>query len=272
MSGSVIDTGGGPRTIVFSHGSFMDKTMFAPQVSFLSGLGWRCISYDSRALTRPRDMHDLADLAADCLSLADARGVGSFVLCGMSVGAFMAVELALAQPGRLEAMILIDGKAAAYSEAERRALAPLFAPLDVDGTIPADFAEWLATMCFGATTRKTRSELAAGWVRRWTGEIPARSAHRQYRSWIDKADRRADLPRIHVPTLIIHGEEDVPTPLSHSTEMAERMPDAALLVVPRAGHTSNLEQPDFVNAAIKDFLGRATMPDRSRNGSHARTM
>ena len=116
------------------------------------------------------------------------------------------------------------------------------------------------------------TELAAAWRKRWTGTIPARSAHRQYLSWMSKADRRGDLPRIRIPTLILHGEEDVPTPLSHSTEMAERMPNASLVVVPRAGHTSNLEQPDFVNAAIKDFLDQALNSGRRRNGSHARTM
>ena len=249
--------------MVFSHGSFMDNTMFDPQLDHFAARGWHCVSYNSRALTHPDEIHTLADLADQCIAVADAYVPGPFVLCGMSVGAFMAIELALSRPERIAAMILIDGKAAAYSDDESTALAPIFAPLDTDGPMPADFANWLAPMCFGATTCAENPALVARWIERWTTRIPARSAHRQYRSWIDKADRRPDLGRIAIPTLILHGAEDIPTPLAHSEAMAAAMPNASLVVVPRAGHTSNLEQSDFVNTQIEQFLDRAVLAGRS---------
>lgn len=256
MSGTahVIDTGGAGPAIIFAHGSFMDKSMFEPQISHLAARGWRCISYDSRALTHTDAVHSLGDLADDCLALAAERSLDSFVLCGMSVGAFMAIELALRAPERLRRLILIDGKAASYSAGERSMLAPRFAALDRPGFLPPDFARWLAPLCFGATTMEAKPGLVDAWLERWTTTIPARSAHRQYLSWIDKPDRRGDLGRITVPTLLFHGAEDIPTPLSHSQEMADLMPDATLVVVPGAGHTSNLEQPALVNAELETFL------------------
>jgi pimeloyl-ACP methyl ester carboxylesterase len=251
----LIDRGSGPA-VIFQHGTFMDHTMFAPQVAAVAGAGSRAVSYDSRALVDPSSLHTLSDLAGDCLALADSLAIDRFVLCGMSVGAFMAIELALMRPDRLRGLILIDGKAAAYSREEREALVPRFEPLDVDGPVPEAFARWVAPLCFGRTTASNNPALVEHWVERWTTVIPARAVHRQYRSWIDRVDRRPRLTEITVPTLLIHGEEDVPTPLAHSLGMHSAIPGSRLVVIPGAGHTSNLEQPGIANEAMLDFLRR----------------
>jgi pimeloyl-ACP methyl ester carboxylesterase len=247
--------GKGP-TIVFQHGTFMDDTMFDPQLDHVAERGWRGISYNSRALTDPDNVHDLEDLAGDCLTLADRFGLEKFVLCGMSMGAFMGIEFALKHQDRLLGLVMIDGKAAAYSDEERKALAPRFGSLDRDGPISPEFAEWVAPLCFGRTTAATNPALVDHWIRRWTTVTPARSVHRQYLSWIDRPDRRERLAEINVPVLLFHGDEDVPTPLAHSIGMMEHLPDATLVKVPGAGHTSNLERPDIVNRALGAFLDR----------------
>ena len=248
--------GNGP-TIIFQHGTFMDDTMFEPQLDHVAGIGWRGISYNSRAMTDPADIHDLEDLAEDCRALTDRIGLkDKFVLCGMSMGGFTAIEFALKHQSRLLGMVIIDGKAAAYSEEERRVLAPRFTALDRDGPVPREFAEWAAPLCFGKTTAATNPALVAEWVERWTTVTPARSVHRQYLSWIDRPDRRGRLAEITIPVLLFHGAEDVPTPISHSIDMLERLPDATLVKVPDAGHTSNLERPDIVNRALESFLDR----------------
>lgn len=247
--------GQGP-TIVFQHGTFMDDTMFEPQLDHVARLGWRGISYNSRALTDPANIHDLGDLADDCLALVEGLGLEKFVLCGMSMGAFMGIEFALKYPDRLLGLVMIDGKAAAYSDEERAAFAPRFGSLDRDGPISREFAEWVAPLCFGKTTAATNPGLVAHWVERWTTVTPARSVHRQYLSWIDRPDRRAELSGITVPVLLVHGAEDVPTPLAHAIGMLEKLPDAVLVKVPGAGHTSNLERPDIVNHALAAFLDR----------------
>jgi pimeloyl-ACP methyl ester carboxylesterase len=245
--------GEGP-TVIFQHGTFMDDTMFEPQLDHVARLGWRGISYNSRALTDPSNVHDLGDLAEDCRALADRHGAGKFVLCGMSMGAFMGIEFALRYPDRLLGMVMIDGKAAAYSAEEKAAFAPRFGSLDRDGPISREFAEWVAPLCFGKTTAATNPKLVADWVERWTTVTPARSVHRQYLSWIDRPDRRDRLAEITVPVLLVHGAEDVPTPLAHALGMLEKLPDAVLVKVPGAGHTSNLERPDVVNRALGTFL------------------
>jgi pimeloyl-ACP methyl ester carboxylesterase len=255
MSATPRVLGEGP-TVIFQHGTFMDDTMFEPQLGHVAGLGWRGISYNSRALTDPAGIHDLGNLADDCLEIADRHGAGRFVLCGMSMGAFMAIEFALKFPDRLLGLVMIDGKAAAYTEQERAAFAPRFGSLDRDGPISREFAEWVAPLCFGRTTAASNPGLVAHWVERWTTVTPARSVHRQYLSWIDRPDRRGRLAEIKLPVLLFHGAEDVPTPLAHGIDMLERLPDATLVKVSGAGHTSNLERPDIVNQALGSLLRR----------------
>ena len=68
-----------------------------------------------------------------------------------------------------------------------------------------------------------------------------------------EADLRDMLPRIAVPTLLIWGELDVRSPLSVAREFEQAIPDAQLVVIPDAGHVSNLERPRPFNDAVREF-------------------
>jgi pimeloyl-ACP methyl ester carboxylesterase len=74
-----------------------------------------------------------------------------------------------------------------------------------------------------------------------------------------EADQRDLLPRIAVPTLLIWGELDARSPLSVAREFEQAIPDTKLVVIPCCGHVSNLEQPEHVNEAVREFC-RAHSP------------
>ena len=250
-----IEKGSGPA-VVFSHGTLMDATMFAPQLDHLAERGYRAIAYNSRVLTGEPGPHTLGDLVEDCRALMDGLGIGKCVLAGMSVGAFMALEFALAHPERLQGLIVIAGTSLDYTADERKAYHGQFDKLDVDGTVPRDFAEWVAPFCFGETTRAGNEALVAHWIERWAATVPARAVLFQGRSWLDKEDITARLAAVRLPALAVHGEEDVPLPIERARAMADALPGATFVRVPGAGHSVNLEQPAIVNAAIARFLGR----------------
>jgi pimeloyl-ACP methyl ester carboxylesterase len=69
-----------------------------------------------------------------------------------------------------------------------------------------------------------------------------------------ETDQRDLLPRIAVPTLLIWGESDTRSPLRVARQFKEAIPRAELVVLPAAGHMSNLEQPELFNAAVRRFL------------------
>jgi pimeloyl-ACP methyl ester carboxylesterase len=73
---------------------------------------------------------------------------------------------------------------------------------------------------------------------------------------IAKADLRDVLPQIAVPTLLVWGELDARSPLRVAREFARAIAHAELVVIPGAGHMSNLERPDEFNAAVRDFCRR----------------
>jgi pimeloyl-ACP methyl ester carboxylesterase len=174
----------------------------------------------------------------------------------MSVGAFMAIDFALKYPERLTGLVLIDGKAGAYTDQQRADYIPGFRKCDADGLVPRDFAEWDAHYCFGPTAFKCKRPLVDAWVDRWTTHIPARAVWHQALSWLDKPDRTKDLHLIKTPVLIIHGEEDVPIPVVQAIDMLRYIPDATFVKIPAAGHSSNLEDPAAVNHALGFFMAR----------------
>jgi pimeloyl-ACP methyl ester carboxylesterase len=68
------------------------------------------------------------------------------------------------------------------------------------------------------------------------------------------SDLRDALPRIHVPTLLIYGENDVRAPRTVAEHLHAAIPGSTLVVVPNAGHVVNIEAPEAFNAATSEFL------------------
>ncbi|HEU5211736.1 MAG TPA: alpha/beta hydrolase [Gaiellaceae bacterium] len=256
---TVVDRGEG-IAVVFTHGTLMDHTMFAPQIEALQDR-YRVIAYNHRGRTnRWAEPYDLGDLANDCRHVLGERGIEKCVLGGMSMGGFMAFEFARMWPERLHGLILIDTKAAPFDLRQQENVLRDYGKADTEGLLPHDVAEVAVARCFGVTTIERNPRLVAQWVARWR-KLPARSVYNEVRSWLGKADNRPELANIDVPTLILHGEEDSIFPMSVAEEIKAGIPRARLVPIPLAGHTANLEQPNVSNEAIVDFL-------RSTFGGH----
>jgi pimeloyl-ACP methyl ester carboxylesterase len=73
-----------------------------------------------------------------------------------------------------------------------------------------------------------------------------------------RPDSTATLATIDVPTLIVVGDEDIPSPVKESRAMHERIPGSRLEVIAQAGHLSNLERPAAFNHLLTEFLGALT--------------
>jgi pimeloyl-ACP methyl ester carboxylesterase len=246
------DTGGNRPAVIFSHGTLLDRTMFDPQMRAL-GENYRSIAYTSRSGTsRYGTEQNLDDLVADCLDVADAATLEQFVLVGMSVGGFMAIELALKYPDRLAGLVLVSSMAAAYTAEERRAFGALLDPLDTDGPIPEDVIQAFVPVIFGPRTIADDSDLVQRWTAKWRRR-PARSLWAEYRSWIDREDRVGRLSEIKIPTLVIHAEHDGGIDVKHGDVMAGELTNCTFVRVPDSGHLVTEEQPEIVSDAIHTF-------------------
>lgn len=246
------DEGEGPA-IVFSHGTLLDRTMFDSQVNSLSGR-YRTIAYTSRAGTsRFGTEESLVDLADDCLAIVNGAHVDRFVLVGMSVGGFMAVELALQHPERVAGLVLMATQAAAYTSDERATFGSLLGPLDTDGFVPESVVNEFIPVIFGERVETEQPEVVRRWTDKWRRR-PARALHAEYRSWIDKPDRIDALQHLTMPTLILHGEGDRGISVDHAVEMHRRLPTSTLAVIPDSGHIVTEEQPETVTHYLDEWL------------------
>ncbi|MFQ5785686.1 MAG: alpha/beta fold hydrolase [Alphaproteobacteria bacterium] len=190
----------------------------------------------------------MADLARAVLDAAPER----FALAGLSMGGYVALEVMRIAPERITRLALIDTSARADSPERSRRRSDLLALAErgrFRGVTPALLPFYL---------HPAHLENAA-----ITGPIFAMATRlgrdvftRQTRAVMTRPDYRPGLPKIACPTLVLCGREDQATPLEHSVEMAETIPDADLVVLGRCGHLAPLERPGAVSAALRSWLER----------------
>lgn len=242
----VASFGQGPRTFV-AHGGWVGSgELWLPPFERLSR-HWRTITYDHRGtgatVTRGKISFDA--LVADLFRVLDALEIRTCVLAGESSGALVVLEAALRQPERFSGLVLVDGRA----ESSNTAGAARF--------IQGCKTDFEATM--GAFAKACVTDSNAEAEMRWARQIAMRSngpaaVELMESMWTAQVAHR--LGEIAQPTLLIHGRNDLITPVSASEDMAKAIPNARLVVIEDAGHVPVITRPDAVAAAIDDFFGR----------------
>lgn len=110
-------------------------------------------------------------------------------------------------------------------------------------------------MCFGPTTKKLYPAIVTHWRDRWM-TLSGESVYWESQTWLRRENLERRIAAISTPTLIVHGDEDIPIPLDRVRPMTTTMPDAKLVVIEGCGHTANVEAPRETNNAIRDFMRR----------------
>jgi 3-oxoadipate enol-lactonase len=241
--------------LVLVHGIGADGRMFTPVVERLAGAAhfivWNLPGYGGKPLDGPLTFPGLAAaLAADL----DALGIDSAVLLGHSIGGMVVQELAATSPQRARALILSATTAVFGSRDgsfQREFLQARLGPLDAGRTM-AQLAAEAAPRLVGSAAAP---EAAPGLVRLMS-QVPE-ATFRAAVQCLVTFDRRADIVRIAVPTLLIAGDEDTNAPLKTMTHMAEAIPGARLEVLSRTGHMAPLECPDRYADIVRRFLAES---------------
>lgn len=241
--------GGGPP-LVLVHGAGDDGRIWQPQIEVLAD-EFTVVAWDEPGAGRSSSAPSEFDLAgyAGCLgALIDALALGPSHIAGLSWGGTVALELYRLRPDLVATLVLADTYAGwkgslperdvrARAEAVRRMLAA--SPKERAPTLPDLFAG-------EPPPRFVRllEEIAA--------DLRPESLGMQLRIMAD-TDQLDLLPRVMSPTLLIWGELDARSPLSIALQFEEAIPNATLVVLPGAGHLSNLEQPKKFNEAVRAF-------------------
>lgn len=191
------------------------------------------------------------DAAADHVAAEmDRVGMDRAVVCGLSMGGYVAFSMWRRHRDRIAGLALADTRAEPDDEAgrERRRLVAEKARGQGSGAIADEPPPLLSEQAEPALWDRVKEM-----IRRQPGESIAAASL----GIGGRADARPLLPEIDVPTTVIVGSADTLTPPAMSEAMVDAIPGADLVVLDGAGHLSNLEAPDGFTAALRAVLQRA---------------
>ena len=250
------ETGRGPETIVFSHGLLMDHSMFEAQRAAFAGR-YRVIAYDHRGQGESQDPgsgQDMETLTTDAADLILALDAAPCHFAGLSMGGFVGLRLAVRRPALLRTLTLMNTGAEREPWPSRVRYGFLAQMVRLAG--PGPFTGVAVKALFGSTTRRSPDRRAM--LEEWTARLRQRPRN-VAEALLGVMQRREvttdELRTIQCPTLIIAGEDDTARPPGDSERMAAFIPGARLVRITGSGHSSALEAPDAVIAAMRGLLG-----------------
>lgn len=197
----------------------------------------------------PKGGYGIADLSRQLAGLLRAHGIARAHVAGISLGGLIAQHFAARHPDMVECLMLFD-TTPRYVDEMRAMWAARAATARQDGVaalIPGLLPIWFSDGAVaegGAGVRYVRDTLA-----RCPGEGYALACEA-----LAVADLRADAARIRAPTLVVCGDDDIPSFLDAARWLAQSIRGAGLAWIPGARHASILEKPDHALALVRDFL------------------
>ena len=238
--------------LVLVHAFPLDASMWEPQIE----------AFDGRVpVVAPNlpgfggapsagDVMTMELAARRCLDAMQEADVDQAVVCGLSMGGYVVLELWRRAPHRFAGLVLANTRAGADSEegaSARRALAERLRSEGngflVENPVPlltTDAPEELWARVKGIIAAQPASAIAAASL-----------------GMAERPDSTGDLKGIAVPTLVVTASGDTLIPPDATSPMAGQIPGATLRIIEGAGHLSNLQAPEAFNDALSDALGRA---------------
>jgi non-heme chloroperoxidase len=248
------------KPVVFVHAWALPSPMWDYQIAALSQQGLRCIAYDRRGhgrSSRPGSGYDCDTLADDLSALLTQLDLNDVTLVSHSFGSAEVVRyLTRHGAGRITGIVMIAPAALPFvtkTEDNPNGIPKEQLAFFRTKVLQADFPKWLedGKRAFFAADI---SESIQNWVRDLMLTTPLPVAAETSRQ-ITSTDFRKELPGISVPTLIIHGDNDVSAPIDFTGRpTAMLIPKAELRVYEGAAHGLFLTHKDRLNADIARFV------------------
>lgn len=265
------------EVILFVHEMAGDVRSWAPQMRYFARR-YRCVAYNARGYPPsqvPEDpkAYSQAQAAGDAVNLLLGLGVDKAHVVGLSMGAFATLHFGLEFPQMAKSLVLAGcGHGSARADQEQfRADAERLAD-EVDAKGMKNLAEVYAG---NASRVQFESKDPKGWAE-WRDAfaehspigtaLTLRNVQSKRPSLLDLEDR---IRALEVPVLLIAGDEDDPA-LDVTLWLKRTLPMAGLSIVPKSGHTVNLEEPAIFNSLVQDFLWRVEAGCWNRRDPRAR--
>ncbi len=249
--------------ILFIHGYPLDSSFWSIQIEYfrkkhiviaidLRGFGRSEMASDSTE--DPLDEYSMASLADDCIDGLDICGIrGPVVVCGLSMGGYVAFEIWKRHASRVSALILCDTRAGAdNTETAKLRL------VSADRVVKVGTAAVVTPMLERLLCLETRqtSPILVGELMKMMHSVPPTTIALAQRAMANRSDFESSLNQILQPTLLIVGESDVISTPQEMNAIATKIPNSSIRLIKDSGHLPPIEQPNSFNAAIEEFLER----------------
>ena len=230
--------------VLLLHAFPLDHRMWAATTARLPDLTVIAPDLPGRAIAGEPSLDAVADAVADDLR---AASLGPVVVAGLSMGGYVALALLERHPDLVAALGLVDTKSTADAPEARANRLRIADEADATGSV--DPVRAMSGVLLGESTRAARPELTRQ-VDAWIGAQDSAAVAWSQRAMAARPDRTEVLRAFAGPVVVVVGDEDTVTPAAGAELMASTAQRGRLVVVPRAGHLTAIEDP----AAVADAL------------------
>ncbi len=241
------------QAIIFVHGFPYDHNMWNFQIEELSK-SYYCIAYDVRGLGKSYvgdGQYTMEAFVWDLYSVIDGLNLDKPVLCGLSMGGYIALRAVEKEQKRFKALILCDTRSQSDDNEGKLKRAMAINQINTEGL--SAFVEPFVTNCFWKQTVRKQTGLFNGILESSKKHNPI-GVKGGLIAMLSRTDTTKALKKFKLPTLILVGKYDALTPPEVMEKMAKKIKKSDFYVVPKAGHMAPLENPKFVNDKIMKFL------------------
>jgi 3-oxoadipate enol-lactonase len=243
----------GAPVIIFIHGFPFNKSMWNKQVKALKN-NYRVIAYDVRGHGNSdvgNEDFSIELFVKDLLNLMDALNVDRTILCGLSMGGYIALNAIENYPDRFDALILSDTNCISDTPEVKEKRMKTIESIKKDGV--EKFADESMNNFFAPESLSTKKkEIAA--VRDMIVNTSKQTLYKTLQAFYERKETCSRLPEIKVPVLIMVGKEDIITPPAAALTMHEKIKGSIIHIIDHAGHLSNMENLGEFNNRLTEFL------------------
>lgn len=243
----------GAPVIIFIHGFPFNKSMWNKQVKALKN-NYRVVAYDVRGHGNSdagNEDFSIALFVKDLINLMDALNIDRTMLCGLSMGGYIALNAIENYPDRFDALILSDTNCISDTPEVKEKRIKTIESIKKYGV--EKFADESMNNFFAPESLSTKKkEIAA--VRDMIVNTSKQTLYKTLKAFYERKETCSRLSEIEVPVLIMVGKEDNITPPAAAQLMHEKIKGSIIHIIDQAGHLSNLENPEQFNEQLKKFF------------------
>ncbi|MDO8526097.1 MAG: alpha/beta fold hydrolase [Deltaproteobacteria bacterium] len=239
--------------VIFIHGFPLDHTMWTPQLKALPPWSFG-VAYDVRGLGESEmgvDHYTMETYADDLVALMDYLKLKKCVICGLSMGGYIALRAVERNPERFMGLVLCDTRSEADTSESRIKRGEQLKLVQEKGV--SAFVKEFAKLFYDPKTLSSNPKLPERILKQMEASSP-KGIEGGILALAVRSDTTEGLSKIKIPTLILVGEHDALTPVANAKSLHQKIAGSELHIISDAGHLSNLENSKEFNQHLVAFL------------------